>query len=792
MTAKVSVRSVVEFILRSGDIDNRMGTFSEQAMLEGGRIHRMIQKRMGADYSAEVPLAFLYEGDGIDITVEGRADGIIVNDSGVTIDEIKSTYADVMKYREAKPLHLAQAKFYAYMYALSEGIEDIKVRITYCNIETEEIKYFHESCTFKALEKFVNEVLKDYEKWAKMELEWIEKRNTSIKGLGFPFPYRDGQEELVKQVYYTICHKKKLFIEAPTGVGKTVSTVYPSVCALGQDKAEKIFYLTAKTITRTVAADCLDILREEGLRIKGIVLTAKEKICMTGDKECNPEACPYAKGHFDRVNAALFDMLTHEEAYTRETIEAYAAKHMVCPFEMGLDASSFSDFIIGDYNYAFDPQARLKRFFADGVTGKYIFLIDEAHNLVDRARSMYSASISKEMFLDLKRLTATDVPGIAKRAESCNKQMLVLKRACDNVLFDPPTDAFLRSMERLYAHLEKVLQDKEKKGREKEKLTITGEQREALLEHYFDIAEFLNIYDRVDDNYKIYCSYDSKGDFYLRLFCVNPRTNLEECMQKACSSILFSATLLPVQYYKELLAGTEEDYEVYAKSVFNPDKRGILIANDVTSKYTRRSDSEYLKIAKYIDSIVSERNGNYMVFFPSYGFLNKVYEAFTDVADLSNSTVLCQNTGMREDEREQFLNSFNDSSDENTLIGFCVMGGIFAEGIDLKNDSLIGAIIVGTGIPQVCLEQDIIKGFFDERGENGYDFAYRFPGMNKVLQAAGRVIRTEEDIGVVALLDERFKEIGYRRLFPREWDNAEFTDIASISSKVERFWNEWL
>ena len=263
-------------------------------------------------------------------------------------------------------------------------------------------------------------------------------------------------------------------------------------------------------------------------------------------------------------------------------------------------------------------------------------------------------------------------------------------------------------------------------------------------------------------------------------------------MQKACSSILFSATLLPVQYYKELLAGTEEDYEVYAKSVFNPDKRGILIANDVTSKYTRRSDSEYLKIARYIDSIVSERNGNYMVFFPSYGFLNNVYEAFTDIADLSDSTILCQSIGMREEEREQFLDAFNDSSDEKTLIGFCVMGGIFAEGIDRKNDSLIGAIIVGTGIPQVCLEQDIIKGFFDDRGENGYDFAYRFPGMNKVLQAAGRVIRTEEDIGVVALLDERFKEIGYRRLFPREWDNAEFTDIASISSKVERFWNEWL
>ncbi|MCQ2520186.1 MAG: ATP-dependent DNA helicase [Lachnospiraceae bacterium] len=796
MEARISVRNLIEFILRSGDIDNRIGSFSEQAMQEGGRIHRMIQKRMGADYRAEVPLAFVFHGEEIDITVEGRADGIIENDSGVTIDEIKSTYADVMKYREAQPLHLAQAKFYAYIYCLENDMDEIKVRITYCNIETEEIRYFHETCSFGELTEFVNEVCSAYEKWAKMEIEWIEKRNESIKTLPFPFPYRDGQEELVKQVYYSIHHGKKLFIEAPTGVGKTVSTVYPAVCALGQQKAQKIFYLTAKTITRTVAADCLDILRERGLAIKGIVLTAKEKICLTESKECNPESCPYACGHFDRVNDAVFDMLNATESYTRDTIVEYAQKHRVCPFEMGLDASLFCDFIIGDYNYAFDPRAKLKRFFADGREKQYIFLVDEAHNLVDRAREMYSAVLYKEMFLDIKKLTKDDCPGISKRAQSCNQALLNLKRLCTSqALREPDIDGFTGALLRLYSHLEKVLQDKTDINGKKVKHTLTGEVREQLLEYYFEIFNFLDIYERVDENYEVYCAFDGNGDFYIRLFNVNPCKNLGECMQAARSSILFSATLLPIQYYKELLSGTAEDYEVYAKSVFDPKKRRILVANDVTSKYTRRNETEYTRIANYITDIVRERNGNYMAFFPSYGFMNKVYE-YTDFAgcEAQNIEIIVQSSDMKEADREEFLNRFQpeNGNEDKSLIGFCVMGGIFSEGIDLKNDALIGAIIVGTGIPQVCLEQDIIKDFFDNRGENGYDYAYRYPGMNKVLQAAGRVIRTEEDIGVVALLDERFLERKQRMLFPREWEDCRVVNLESAPGVIESFWNEWL
>ncbi len=789
MEARVSVRRIVEFILRSGDIDNRIGSHNEQAMLEGGRIHRMIQNRAGADYRAEVPLAFVYQGNGIDIRVEGRADGIIENDEGVTIDEIKSTYADVMHFKEANLLHLAQAKFYAYIYASENNMDAIRVRITYCNIDTEEMRFFNEDCTYKDLQEFVFSVCSSYEKWAKMEYDWHITRNESIAGLPFPFPYRDGQEELVRHVYHTICHSKKLFLEAPTGVGKTISTVYPSICALGQDKAQKIFYLTAKTITRTVAHDSLEILRHNGLMCKSIILTAKEKICMTGETKCNPEACPYAKGHFDRVNDAVFAMLNEGQAYTRETVIEYAQRFEVCPFEMALDVSLFCDCIIGDYNYAFDPRAKLKRFFAEGNVGSYIFLVDEAHNLVDRAREMYSAVLVKEKFLEIKKLIEPLLPQISKKADNCNKELLKLKRLCKESLIDPDIEPFMRSVMKLYSALEDVLH--EKPG-EKKKNIISAEIRDELMEFYFELFHFLDIYERLDENYTNYCTFGQGGDFYMKLFCVNPRANLHECMAAARSSILFSATLLPIQYYKELLSGEDKDYEVYAKSVFNPDKRGLFIARDVTSKYTRRNEDEFNAIASYINEITTKRHGNYMVFFPSYSFMERVREAYENLFAYAETELIVQQTGMKETDKEEFLNRFMEERDDFILIGFCVMGGIFSEGIDLKNDALIGAIIVGTGIPQVCLEQDIIKAFFDFRGDNGYDYAYRYPGMNKVLQAAGRVIRTEEDIGVVALLDERFLQNSYKALFPREWDNFGIASIGNVASLVERFWDEWL
>lgn len=860
---RISVRGLVEFILREGDIDNRRQGAPDNAMLEGGRIHRMIQRRMGDEYQAEVSLRYTQPTEKYILIVEGRADGIIVQNEEVVIDEIKGTYRDLAKMREPVSVHIAQAKCYAYMYSLQKRLERIRVRLTYCNIETEDIRYFYEDYEFKELNDWFQNLVQAYQKWADYSYEWKKIRQASIAGLEFPFPYRKGQKELVTYVYQTIYHSKKLFLEAPTGVGKTISTVFPAVKAMERGLGEKIFYLTAKTITRTVAEDTFALLRERGLRFKSVILTAKEKICFQGKPECNPEACLYAKGHYDRINDAIYDLLTTEESFTREKIEEYARKYQVCPFEMCLDMSLFADGIIGDYNYLFDPHVYLKRFFAEGTGGDYLFLIDEAHNLLERGREMYSASLYKEDFLELKReikqtvvselsetgrksevegqLTLemtemsedmsgalqTNVVGdsdtlyfkgkkyrksagktilirkgyaekLEYQLEKCNQELLSLKRECGGCRLVDSIDGFVQKLLRLHATLDEYLDEQEDT-----KLPI----RESLLDFFFEVSHFLEMYERLDENYVKYTQLGEDGSFLLKLFCVNPKENLKQCLMRGRSSILFSATFLPIQYYKGLLGGDADDYEVYAESVFHSEKRALFIANDVTSKYTRRSEEEYYKIAAYIDEIVKMRHGNYMVFCPSYSFMQTVYEKYTECFAEEEKECIMQDEFMNEEDREAFLAKFRGNEecdlqeniimeieieDEQTLIGFCVLGGIFSEGIDLKNDSLIGAIIVGTGLPQVCNEREILKHFFDEDGENGFDYSYRYPGMNKVLQAAGRVIRTMDDVGLVALLDERFLQMQYRRMFPREWDNFDVVSVDTVGKRVERFWDAWL
>lgn len=864
---RVSVRNLVEFVLRSGDIDNRHQGTVENAMQEGSRIHRMIQRKMGAEYQAEVFLRFSQITEQYILYIEGRADGIIASDGDITIDEIKGTYRDLARMREPVPVHLAQAKCYAYMYGIQKGLQYVRVRLTYCNIETEDIRYFYEDYSLAELESWFRDLLRVYRKWADYSWEWRKIRQASIEQLQFPFPYREGQKELVSYVYQTIYHEKKLFLEAPTGVGKTISTIFPAVKACGRGRGEKIFYLTAKTITRTVAADTIQLLRKNGLHMKSVILTAKEKICFMEKQECNPENCPYAKGHYDRINDAVFALLTEEESFHREKIEEYAEKYHVCPFEMGLDMSLFSDAIIGDYNYLFDPHVYLKRFFGEGVNGNYLFLIDEAHNLLERGREMYSASLFKEDFMQLKReLKQTivselseisekaaitgqmtlDVTGMSnvmpeanskkitadmseeeldsvylkgkkkrlqggksillregygermiQQLESCNKELLHMKRECENYQLVENIDGFVQKLLRLYTTVGDYLEEQEE--------SIIP-LREQLLEFYFDMSHFLDIYERVDENYVKYTQLGEDKRFMIKLFCVNPSVNLKQCMGRGRSTILFSATFLPIQYYKGLLGGEPEDYEVYAKSVFHPEKRALLVANDVTSKYTRRSEEEYYNIAKYIDEVVKNRHGNYMVFCPSYAFMQIIYDKYMEHFASEEKECIMQQEYMSEEMREEFLQRFrgNEACDlqadivmdieveEQSLIGFCVLGGIFSEGIDLKNDSLIGVIIVGTGIPQVCNEREILKNYFDANGENGFDYSYRYPGMNKVLQAAGRVIRTAEDIGVIALLDERFLQFSYQKMFPREWESFQIVSRDTIAKRVERFWDSWL
>ena len=839
---EMSVRELVEFAERSGDIDNRSSHTDPDAMQQGARLHRKIQKEQGAGYRSEVTLKIeteeVYDGERMIFAIEGRADGmfeevlsvslekagimgvllkegpVISTDTEISfIDEIKTTYRDVEKQPEPVQVHLAQAKCYAYIHAVQNDMEVIAVRMSYCNLENEQKRFFYYVYTLDELENWYKSITHEYAKWMAWQIKWERKRNASIKETNFPFAYREGQKELAAGVYRTIFRKKKLFLEAPTGVGKTISTVFPAIKAMGEGLTSKIFYGTAKTIARTVAEEAFGILMDNGMELKAVTITAKEKVCVLEKPACNPDECPRAKGHFDRVNDCVYEMLTKEGRITRDLILEYAAKYNVCPFEMCLDVTTWADAVICDYNYLFDPNVYLRRFFADGSGREkdYVFLVDEAHNLVERAREMYSAYLRKEDFLAVKKMVGNasfNHKKLSSSLEKCNKLMLELKRQSDGFTVWEDVDDLYTTFLKFMGTYEGM------------PVNFKVDDPEAMSELYLNVRHFVNMYENMSDNYSIYTDYSSDGSFGITLCCMDPSGPLKECLKRGRSAVFFSATLIPVKYYIGQLGGSDEDYAVYAPSPFDKSNRLIMVARDVSTKYSRRGRAEYDRIAGYIRDFAAARPGNYMVFFPSYKMMEDVAEAFKEIFgegleilsaghaanyeedeetgsirrpentvsyEAGKTYLLTQFSGMNEIEKEQFLGSF-DRTNPGTLIGFCVMGGIFGEGIDLRAERLIGAVIVGTGLPQVCNERELFRNYFDEKNGSGFEYAYLYNGMNKVLQSAGRVIRTADDKGAILLLDERFGTEQYRRLFPQEWYPFEYTDPVSMKEMLKKFW----
>ena len=774
---RISVRNLVEFILRNGDLVSGSGTSDKEAMLKGSRLHRKIQKQMGSHYQPEVSLKKDTEYDDLILRVEGRADGIFLQDEQFCIDEIKGVYKKLELMEEPVLVHRAQALCYAWIYLDAHDLEKIDIQMTYAHLDTEVIKRFRETLTRAELKQWYEELTDSYHKWLAYQIEWRKKRNESMENLEFPFEYRKGQREMVSGIYHAISKKEQIFIQAPTGVGKTMSAVFPAVRAIGQGMAETVFYLTARTITRTVAQDAFEILRDRGLLFKVITITAKEKLCFCDKPECDPEKCPYAKGHYDRINDAVYELWTTEQSFDRETLLRHAQKWQVCPFEMSLDLAIWMDGVICDYNYVFDPNVCLKRFFGENVSGNYLFLIDEAHNLVDRGREMYSASICLNDVIETRKFVKPYSQKLWKKLGKVKKQMEELRQNCGEWKVQENAGVLPISLLSVQGELDQFLEE-----------SPAQEVVDGILDFYFEVRDFLNISELVDDNYVVYTAFDENGRFYMKLFCVNPAENLQKCLDKGNSTVFFSATLLPLQYYRKMLSTRSENFGMYVESPFEQKKRCLMICRDVSSKYTRRGYEEYRKIAEYIARMSWQKKGNYMVFFPSYRLMEDVYQVYQDEFSVSWVRCISQHASMTELEREEFLEEFTEETEE-TLVGFCVMGGIFSEGIDLIGDRLIGAAVVGTGLPQVNCEREILKGYYDEKGEQGFDYAYRYPGMNKVLQAAGRVIRTKEDTGAILLMDERFLNRDYRNLFPREWNDACTCTLGNVEKHLQAFWD---
>ena len=773
---KISIRNLVEFIMRHGSIDNRY-TSSIKA-IEGIRGHQRVQKSYGDNYTAEVPLKYTLTYEDLEIMVEGRADGILIEDEKTIIDEIKTTTKDLLLIDEnTNPLHWAQAKCYGYIYSMQNELDNIDIQITYYNIDTKSTRILRQSYTLKELEEFFFWLIDEYKSWAQLESDWVNKRNESIKKLKFPFEnYRPGQRELAVRVYKSITDSKKCFAQAPTGTGKTISTIFPAIKAMGEDKTSKIFYLTAKTITREVAQNTISLMRKKDLNLKAVTITAKEKICKMDEVNCNPEYCPYANGYFDRINNSLKDILAKYNDYSKDNIEKISEEYMLCPFELSLDLTNLSDVIICDYNYVFDPRVYLKRFF-DTKTTDYTFLIDEAHNLVDRAREMYSATLNEEKFVKVKKL-------ISKKDKRITKVIKEIQSYFEDKLEDLTTldendlvesEAPLELCEILSSFIKFV----------DEYLARTNEENEELMDLYFDVYSFLSISDFYDKNYTTIYTKTFNG-MTIKIYCVNPQKVIEEKMKKAKSNIIFSATLIPMDYFMKMYSYDEEDFIINLKSPFDVKNRLLMIGDNVATTYNKRFETSE-DIASYIANCVQAKKGNYMVFFPSYKYMELVFEKMKENYPNINTSI--QESNMSEEEKEEFLSMFDEDNKE-THVGFCVLGGHFSEGIDLINDKLIGVIIVGVGMPQIGIERDIIKEHMKDSNK-GFDYAYVYPGMIKVLQAAGRCIRTDNDKGVILLLDNRYSQRRYQSLFPYEWyPNFRVRKSDDVKTLCEKFWNK--
>ncbi|NLL81958.1 MAG: ATP-dependent DNA helicase [Tissierellia bacterium] len=770
---KISVRNLVEFVLRSGDIDNSF--MSMARAVEGTRAHQKLQKSYGHEYKAEVSLKHVVEYEQFTILLEGRADGIITYDGKTIIDEIKSTSKELESIEaNYNPLHWAQAKIYAYIYGVQNKLDNINIQLTYVNIETEECKKFLKEFTNTEIEEFFYNIINMYIEWSNLTFDWSNIRDSTIKKLDFPFKeYRKGQRELAVAIYTTIEERKKLFAQAPTGIGKTMSTLFPSIKAIGQGLASKVFYLTAKTITREAPKSSMMLLMERGLRAKTLIITAKDKICTNDEVKCNPRDCKAARGHYDRVNDAIMDIFLNEDLMTRELVISYALKHNVCPFEFSLDISLWCDIIICDYNYVFDPQVYLRRFF-DIETNDYVFLIDEAHNLVDRSREMFSVEINKAHFLDIKDIFVDKYKGISKQIHKCNKLINTIKKDLEieeEYYQEEEVTELYYPFKRLVTLMEPWLIEEK-----------NHPEYEGVLDFYFNLNTFLKISDYYDDHYVT--SFENYGrDFIIKLYCVDSSYLLKNALMRARASMFFSATLTPLKYHMNLLGGNDNDYYIKLSSPFPKENLLMLIDDKVSTRYKDRQDT-YIDLVTDIEKLVRGKRGNYFVFFPSYAYMGKVYEIIIDRNEDLN--IILQESNMSERQREDFLQEFNEV---DNLVAFAVMGGIFSESIDLIGDRLIGAVIVGVGLPQICFERNIIREYFDKIMGEGFNYAYTYPGMNKVMQAGGRVIRSEDDKGVILLIDDRYRTNIYRKLLPQEWSHyKKIGNPIDLEGLLKEFW----
>ncbi len=836
-TLRTSVRRLVEFLLREGDIDAegdwRGGV---EAMQAGSSIHRMLQATGGDAYQAEVSLAgsIYFPGgsfsphaarldirenavsgqEGFFLRIEGRADGII--DDGthpLVIDEIKGVRRDVSGIDEPAAVHEAQALCYAYLYlrgkrgpsavATSFG-EQVIVRLTYASMTTGEVRQLEHAYRAPDIEDRFFSLLGAAQRWAAWRIDHDERRERTLSALAFPLTPRNGQRELMDAVTTAIHEGRRLYAQAPTGSGKTIATLYPALKALGSGEVSRICFLTAKTMTRRAALECLGLLRQQDFAANVLAVTARDKICPLRDKAhgtdvrsrplaslCNPIECPLARGHYDAVNDALYEAIATAGVLDARHVREVAARHHVCPYELQRDIARWSDVIVCDYHYAFAPSASLLGLADEPGGGDTVFLVDEAHNLAERMRDMYSAELVVSDLKELERLlrARNALGGLAQSVRAAVSAFPTWDKAL-------PADARQGSGGRgrrtgyQVVHVSDAFADS---------LTVLAEGMDALLEQFTEapdgraielflalrdtslkIRAFLGALQRSEAGYVTFLGRTENGGRRLKVFCVDPSHDLGERLEQARAAVFFSGTLLPLDYHRKMLAAQDDDASLYVESAFDHHRQRVLVGSDVSARFSRRGPELYARIASYLKALVHAQPGNYLAFLPSYAMLDEVERAMEPLAG-GATAVVRQHPGMREAERERFVARFRETRPRDTsLIGLCVLGGIFGESIDLPGDALVGVVVVGTGMPRSSAEREVIRDYYDAKRGKGFAYAYTYPGLVKVLQAAGRLIRTEEDHGVVLLLDDRFLEDELREAFPKEWTGVRTSTLETL------------
>lgn len=775
---ELSVHQLVDFLLRSGDIDNRV--FNRSSQTEGSRLHAIYQAKQGNNYISEYPLKETFNVEEVSITLQGRADGIIKkSDKDYIIDEIKTTVIDLKEFRDENlEWHLGQAKCYALMFAHALKLDTISIRLTYIRQGKESEKLIDDYTYFVTeLENDIHDLMEQYLEFQNIIFRLNEKRDETIKELEFPFDdYRRGQKELTRYVYGTIKNKEKLFIEAPTGIGKTMSTIFPSIKYLAEDEKSKIFYLTAKATGKENAHNALKILKDNGLSLTDIIITSKEKICFCKDKACNPDECPYAKGYYNKIKNVIKESILRYDDFDYDTICYIANKHSVCPFELELDLSLFSDVIVCDYNYVYDPISYMKRYF-DEDSSHYLVLVDEAHNLVERSKSMYSAELKRSL-LEKARQGQRHIPNKKIKTALAKLNNLFDKYDDEYEFGETKVDDFDDEVYKIFNRFITVYQEVNKASNKDVSKDLTN--------LYIEINKFMKISELVSERFLLYVKKD-EDDISLNIYCLDASRFIASTSSRMNSTVMFSATLSPISYYIDVLGGNNDKTpSLVLESPFPKENLKLLIAPKISTRYRNR-EATYAEVAKYIMAFISAKKGNYFIYLPSYEYLERLQEFLSFSDDVS---VYIQNKDMTEKERNDFISHFKKKS-RKTVVGLAIIGGAFGEGIDLVGDSLIGVIIVGIGLPKINFESNQIVEYYSQNDVNGFNYAYTYPGMNKVMQAVGRLIRSETDKGAALLIDERYRWNEYRILFKKEWEDYEIVYSENeITEVLQKFFKK--